>query len=596
MNQINSPPWYSTKLVLEAAVLEGGWVYTGLTMPVKTMLEKSSSAAIPLWEVPMLWHCPLPAFGLMTSPGVEMSADSPACSDTLLRWCVSHTLNECRKGKETITAEEWVKYMGDPKATYPTVAPRYEAVIPFSTEPVFCNMDTDFQAASKTLLSGSPAPVSTPQLQSALAFARAETESFRHGGPGPSSVSQNTTQQPHLNQASSVDNTFYLGQHSQGQEQQLVTPSAGVVQSATPAAAIGSIPIPLYVMKCQKCDWSSIPTHDANAYAGAVSHYDSHMREFHPVPKSNAETPSGSKDSEEFRAATKPRKVEECEDDGVVNLCKARFFRSPLSWKNSQLSLPLEQVPVCTVGDYEPFGIEVNNRSLLKDLHKRDNKNLKLKHFTDTNLTMVPTMQDTVLGFERGQNGRLFTSKAWKEIANTRDAMKAALNYMELCRSIHPLDSGPQILFKVMFEKYMLGVATPTNLASFFGTVTWELANRAARSELPYRHQELMNKWDTAYGSVAVSAYLENPALLDKKVAESLKRVAPNSPNKLTPKRARKPNSWCPIFNSQNGCTNIQSEEGCTDQNGVEWKHGCNVRVNNHPCNKSEHSRVNHVD
>lgn len=460
---------------------------------------------------------------------------------------------------------------------------------------------------TRSHLSGMPAPITSQQLSTALAASIAETEGFRHAGPGPAFTPQSTSFAPsftpqHSNQdlASSRDNSHYQTQHNAvfGYDQQ--------------TSGLAPLPI-LYVKKCSKCEWSSIPTYDGNAYSGAVSDYDSHMKESHPDPKTNEDTPSRSKDSEEFIAATKPRKVEECEDDGVVNFCKARFFRSPLSWKNSQLSLPLEQLPVCTVGDYEPFGIEVNNRPLLKGLHKRDNKDLKLKHFTDANLTLVPNMQDTVLGFERGQSGRLFTSKAWKDIANTRDAMKAALNYMELCRSIHPLDSGPQILFKVcankylvitnnhnmqvMFEKYMLGVATPANLASFFGSVTWELANRAARSELPYRHQELMNKWDTAYGSVAVSAYLDNTELLDKKVAESLKRVAPNnSPLKTVTKKARKPHSWCPMFNTPSGCTNTQRDGGCTDHTGGEWKHGCNARVHGRPCNKTDHCRMNHVD
>ena len=444
-----------------------------------------------------------------------------------------------------------------------------------------------------------PASVTPQQLQSALKATMTETESFRHAGPRPSSNPQSTSfalppsypQQPHTDGAILRESSIYQTQSSAGYGQDPMMLTPGMVPNQPR----------LFVKTCSKCDWSSIPTYDGNAYHGAVSDYDSHMREAHPVPKPAAEAPVTSKDREEFIAATKPRKVEECEDDGVVNFCKARFFSSPLSWKNSQLSLPLEQSPVCTVHDYEPMGIEVNNRHLLKDLHKRDNKNLKLKFFTDANLTITPTMQDTVLGFEKGQNGRLFTSKAWKEIASAKDAIKAALNYMQLTRTIHPLDAGPQILYKVMFEKYLAGVATATNLANFFGSVTWELANRAARSELPYRYQELMNKWDTTYGSVSASAYLDNSALLEQKVAEkvaeAVKRMAPNiSPGKNLTKRVRKPHSWCNTFNTLNGCQNTQREGGCTDQEGVQWKHGCNARVQNKPCNSIDHNRFNHVN
>ena len=111
-------------------------------MPVKNIMEKSASSAIPLWETTVSWHAPMPAFGLTTSPGVEMSADSGSCSDTFLRWCVAHALNECRKGKVITTADDWKKYMEDPKGTYPSSAPRYEVVVPYSSEAVFCSINT----------------------------------------------------------------------------------------------------------------------------------------------------------------------------------------------------------------------------------------------------------------------------------------------------------------------------------------------------------------------------------------------------------------------------------------------------------------------
>lgn len=141
MEQTNSPPWSTARLVLEAAVLEGGWTYPSLAMPVKNIMEKSASAAIPLWEASVSWYGPMPAFSLATSPGVEMSADSGACSDTFLRWCVAHALNECRKGKEITSSDEWKKYMEDPKGTYPSSAPRYEVVIPYSSDVVFCSIN-----------------------------------------------------------------------------------------------------------------------------------------------------------------------------------------------------------------------------------------------------------------------------------------------------------------------------------------------------------------------------------------------------------------------------------------------------------------------
>ena len=120
-----------------------------------------------------------------------------------------------------------------------------------------------------------------------------------------------------------------------------------------------------------------------------------------------------------------------------------------MSWKNSQLAIPLTQSPVCGVGDFEPFGIEVNNRKLVKDIHYLGCKSLKLSDFSDVNLRLVPSQQDTFVGLEKGGTGRIYTKKVLKEISNVKESIKAVSNYAELMRMIHPLYSGPQILFKV---------------------------------------------------------------------------------------------------------------------------------------------------
>ena len=432
--------------------------------------------------------------------------------------------------------------------------------------------------------SGMPAAMTEQQIRVNTRAAMGEVAAFRHSGPVVGVHGQEAfTPQQTLTDVPSTEQQYG---HSPG-------------RAVYSDMANNSVPMPnqpvLFFKRCDRCDWSSIASYDARAYDGAVKDYDSHMREAHSENADQGDPSSRSKDQEEFNLATKPRKVEACEDDGLVNLSKARFFRTPFSWKNCQLSVPLQQKPVCTVVDFEAFGIEVNNKTLLRDLHDRGHKSLKLKLFTDQNLTIVPTMQDTVLGFTQGASGRLYTSKAWKEISGTKEAIKAGMNYMLLCRHMHPLDSGPQVLFKVMLEKYLCGNANQTNLASFFGSVTWENASRATRSEVPHKYQELVNKWDTTFGGGAGPSYLENNDLFDRKVVESLKRVAPLSPHGKKSKVSRTTNNWCGLFNTPKGCTNYPREGGCTDQAGKEWKHGCNTRENGKHCNKSDHNRANHV-
>ena len=100
-----------------------------------------------------------------------------------------------------------------------------------------------------------------------------------------------------------------------------------------------------------------------------VADYEFHVKETHSDQKDNGEFSAHNKDTEEFEQATKLRDVTIVKDDCNLNLCEARYWRQPLSWTNSQLNLPVDQKPICTVGDYEPYGMEINNKPLIKALH-----------------------------------------------------------------------------------------------------------------------------------------------------------------------------------------------------------------------------------
>lgn len=148
-----------------------------------------------------------------------------------------------------------------------------------------------------------------------------------------------------------------------------------------------------------------------------------------------------------------------------------------------------------------------------------------------------------------------------------------------------------------MFEKYLAGVANQDNLEKFFSSVTFELANRAARTELPYRYNELITKWEISF-KPSQNSFLDNNQLMDKKVAESLKRQFPSSSLQpdYSPKKPKTPHTWCGLFNSTAGCSNEPCMGGCVDKSGKEWKHGCNIRLSGgRPCNSSAHSRANHT-
>ena len=355
-------------------------------------------------------------------------------------------------------------------------------------------------------------------------------------------------------------------------------------------------PLPVYTKQCEVCSWQSISTTDPQAYQGAVADLELHMKYAHAEQK---EYKSAScKETEEYKRATQLVDIPATQDDCHLNLSPVRFMRAPLSWKNCQLQLPVEQLPVCTYGDYEAYGIEVNNRGLLKDLHNRATKSHRLKMFSDKNMKITPSQQENLVAFDKGVSGNLITTKEWKELASAKEAIKAAMNFMELCRAIHPLDSGPQILFKVMLEKFLEGCATAKQLEDFFSSVTWELANRAAKRELPYKHAELMLKWDQLHRYSSGPQQDSMSTSLDKQFKEYMRRMM-GSPASSPSKRPRTSftSSWCQDFNRAAGCTNPASDGGgCTDKNGKALKHGCNVRTAGKMCNAVDHNRLGHTN
>lgn len=367
-------------------------------------------------------------------------------------------------------------------------------------------------------------------------------------------------------------------------------------EASQAAAAHGHLPVYSYTKRCEMCSWESVATTDPKAYQGAVADLDLHMKYSHAEQKESKSI--SCRETEEYRRATRLVDIPATQDDCHLNLSPVRFMRAPLSWKNSQLQLPVEQLPVCTYGDYEAYGIEVNNRGLLKDLHNRATKGHRLKLFSDRNMKITPSQQENLVAFDKGVSGNLITTKEWKELQSEKEAIKAAHNFMEICRAIHPLDSGPQILFKVMLEKFLGGSTSAKQLEDFFSSVTWELGNRAAKKELPYKHAELMLKWDQLYRYPSAPLTAPMGAQLDKQFKEYVKRMMESSTS-FTPKKAKTgfTSSWCQDFNKAAGCSNpARAGGGCTDKSGKSLKHGCSIRTNGKHCNSADHNRLNHTD
>ena len=142
---------------------------------------------------------------------------------------------------------------------------------------------------------------------------------------------------------------------------------------------------------------------------------------------------------------------------------------------------------------------------------------------------------------------------------------------------------------QVLFEKYLAGVGTVDYMEKFFSATTFELANRAARHELPYRYHELVTKWDTMFRN----HYGDRD--FDRRVAESMRRTGSiQSPTNNNSKKPRT-SPWCKDFNTDEGCKNPQADGGCTDSDEKDNRHGCNARLQGGQlCNSSRHNKLSH--
>ena len=79
---------------------------------------------------------------------------------------------------------------------------------------------------------------------------------------------------------------------------------------------------------------------------------------------------------------------------------------------------------MCTYGDFEPYGLEVNNRGLLRDLHNRATKSHRLKVFSDRNMKVTPSQQENLVAFDKGTSGNLITKKEWKDILSEKETTR----------------------------------------------------------------------------------------------------------------------------------------------------------------------------
>ena len=147
------------------------------------------------------------------------------------------------------------------------------------------------------------------------------------------------------------------------------------------------------------------------------------------------------------------------------------------------------------------------------------------------------------------------------ELMRGHEAMMAVSNYVDIMRFLHPMDPGPQALFKVVLEKYWSENASADRIRRYFATVCDENAGRACRDEAPLSFNDCKVHWNNT-----------EEVTRDKEKNPSKPRERSSGPTD----RKRKKLPFCGKFNTAEGCPfkKTPMEDGCINPNGYKYKHG----------------------
>ena len=134
------------------------------------------------------------------------------------------------------------------------------------------------------------------------------------------------------------------------------------------------------------------------------------------------------------------------------------------------------------------------------------------------------------------------------------------------------------------------------------------------RKELPLTYEECRAKWDLVNRTNTIRPQSQRPSdgynagmnsaikgfasVLQHELNKTGKRQGQAAAGSGGAKRNKTKHSFCQMFNTASGCSNVKSADGCVGGDGVPYRHGCSVRVppGNRTCQSKDHSAPSHFD
>ena len=350
----------------------------------------------------------------------------------------------------------------------------------------------------------------------------------------------------------------------------------------------------IYFQKCDFCDWISTQTPDAQALTGLVEEKRLHMSTAHNggpplvgnVGVANEARPVAER--EDYQLATAPRIIAEGIDDRKSQFSEGRFLMGPLNWKNVFSAMPLSQEPTFARIDLGVIGTPTLNANTIARAHSRAARDLSLDNFSAVNLKRNRDRTRLLMkpnGFEEGDG--------FVELVETSDAVLAVSNYVDVMRFLHPLDYGPQALFKVVLERFVIDDSQAEDIKKFFAACIEENAGRAVRGELPMSYNDCKTQWKMMPENKNEDRDGLSPAQFDRLKKQLFSEFKKNKSNGGPPhKKQRLP--YCGKFNLPKGCPYKKTEEGCRSPDNFLARHACNVKVNGVYCGAKDHNANSH--
>ena len=178
-------------------------------------------------------------------------------------------------------------------------------------------------------------------------------------------------------------------------------------------------------------------------------------------------------------------------------------------------------------------------------------------------------------------------------------------------------------MYQVLLKQNRLGfLRKHEQVIAFFKNIVDENADRADRNEPPLDYRGALQAWkdvvndpeglrseviqvhnsevqvwkDLAMSVISHNSNQQNnnaQSRAGKRGRSSSSQQQGNGGGAKVPKRG----GWCQFFNTQSGCKNRASADGCVSKEGIPYKHGCNLRMgqDGKRCNAKDHNVLNHV-